>query len=312
MRTLDAINQELAAASQELEQAKQLEVMLKDVQEQQLRCRQTLEQAKTLLEKEEQDVEEIERFSFASVVARIKGELKERTEREQREVAAAKARCDAANSDLEELERRSQNLQMELDHLGERRGHYEQLLREKEAIMRSNGTPSAQRLDEVLRRIEVLEAQLREVEEACAAGRDALLELEHMSNELANTAGWDHLDLMGGENVHATIRKERVGSARQQSEKACAALGRLRRELWDVVFQNVPDVQLDDFTSFTDCLDEGIFDDIFVQEKLQQAQDCVTDALCEVEHTLALVDERRDLLRKQRDELEKERLELLK
>ncbi len=312
MRTLEVINQELADAGRELEEAERLDSMLKDIEEQQNRCRQSLVQAKAVLEKEEQDVEEIERLSFTSFIARIKGQLKERTEQEHRDAVAAKARCDATSCNLDDLEQRSQALREERAQLGDPQSRYEVLLQEKEAVLLTSGADSASRLDEIGHRIHALDAQLREVGEAFSAGKSAAWELEQMSNELAKTADWDHLDLMDGENVHATIHKERLDSTRQQSEKACAALERLRRELWDVVFQNVPDVQLDDFTSFTDCLDEGIFEDLYVQEKFQRAQDCVTDALCEVEHALSLLQERQAVLQPQCDALKRERLELLK
>ena len=311
MRTLEEINLKLAEAAGQVEQARALDAVLQQVQEQKLRCQMAVEQAQSALEEEEEDVEEMERLSIASLFARLKGNLEERTARERREAVEAKQRCEAACCDLAQLETRLEETRRVREQLGEPQKCYEQLLREKEAVLLSGATPEAQRLDEILRRIEALEEQLREVEEANAAGREAHLELEHMSNELANTADWDHLDLMDGETVHATIRKEQVDRARQQSEKACAALERLRRELWDVVFQNVPDVQLDDFTSFTDCLGEGVFDELFVQEKLQRAQDGVTDALCEVEHAMSLLRERKSLLQPRCEELKQERLALL-
>ena len=312
MRTLEEINQELAAASQEIERAKRLDVMLKDIQEQQVQCQQAVDQAKAILAEEEQDVEEMERLSFASFIARIKGELKERTEQERREAVAAKARCDAASCNLADLEHRRQSLQSERGQLGDPQQKYQMLLREKENALVASGTGPATRLDEIGHRITALDIQLREVDEALSAGQNAALELEQMSNELAAAADWGTLDLMGGGVVSTKVKHDHMDQAKQRGEKACAALSRFRTELADVVFQHVPDIQLDDFTSFADYFFDGIFADLFVQEKIQRVQDSVTDALCEVEHALSLVNERQALLQQQRDELDKERLELLK
>lgn len=311
MRTLEEINQELADTAQTMERAKRLDVMLKDIQEQQVRCRQAVEQAKAVLTKEEQDVEEIGRLSLASFIARIKGELKERTEQEHREAVAAKARCDAARCNLEDLERRGQTLRAERGQLGDPQKQYQALLREKEAVLLSSGTGPASRLDEIGHRIHALDIQLREVGEALSAGKNAAWELEQMSNELASAADWGTVDLLGGGVLSTAVKHDHMDQARQRGEQACAALSRFRTELADVVFQHVPDVQLDGFTSFADYFFDGIFADLFVQEKIQRAQDGVTDALCEVEHAIGLVNERHDRLCQQRDELENERLALL-
>lgn len=312
MRTLEEINQEFAEAVQGLERAKRLDVMIKDIQEQQTQCQQVLEQAKAALEKEKQDVEEIERLSFTSFVARIKGQLKERAEQEHREAVVAKARCDAAGCSLKDLDCRRQALQAERDQLGDLHDKYQALLREKEAVLLASGIGPASRLDEIGHRIHALDIQLREVGEALSAGKSAAWELEQMSNELASAADWGTVDLLGGGVVTTVVKHDHMDQARQRSERACAALSRFRTELADVVFQHVPDVQLDEFTSFVDYFFDGIFSDLFVQEKIQRAQDGVTDTLWEVEHALSLVNERHDRLRQQRDELEHERLELLK
>ena len=57
-----------------------------------------------MLYREQEDVEELERLSFASFLARIRGEQAERLDQERREAVAAKARYDAARRDLEDLE----------------------------------------------------------------------------------------------------------------------------------------------------------------------------------------------------------------
>ena len=312
MRTLEEINHELDAASREIERAKRLDVMLNDIQEQQVQCQQAVDQAKIVLAEEEQDVEEMEHLTFASFIARIKGELQERTEQERREAVAAKARYDAANCNLVDLERRRQALGEERDQLGDPSKRYQDLLEEKEAALLASGTGPALRLDEIGRRINALEIQLREVDEALTAGRNATLELEQMGAELESAADWGTWDLLGGGVVSTKIKHDHIEAAKQRGEQACAALSRFRTELADVVFQHVPDIQLDDFTSFADYFFDGIFADLFVQEKIQHAQDGVDDALCEVEHAMKLVNERQTLLQQQREELEQERLELLK
>ena len=95
MRNIQEIDRELERARQKMERSRKLDVILQDLKEQSVRRRQAEEEARAVLEKEQGDVEELERMSLVSFLARIQGDLESRKAEERREAAMAKARYDA-------------------------------------------------------------------------------------------------------------------------------------------------------------------------------------------------------------------------
>ena len=91
MRSIQEIDRELERARQKMERSRKLDVILQDLKEQVGRRRQAEEEARAVLEKERGDVEELERMSLVSFLARIQGDLESRKEEERLEAAMAKA-----------------------------------------------------------------------------------------------------------------------------------------------------------------------------------------------------------------------------
>lgn len=96
MRTLEDINAELEQVRQKLDRARKLSAVMEDLKAQHEERKRAAEDALKVLYREQEDVEELERLSFASFLARIRGEQAERLDQERREAVAAKARYDAA------------------------------------------------------------------------------------------------------------------------------------------------------------------------------------------------------------------------
>ena len=131
MRNIQEIDRELERARQKMERSRKLDVILQDLKEQSVRRRQAEEEARAVLEKEQGDVEELERMSLVSFLARIQGDLESRKAEERREAAMAKARYDAAKCDLEDLDRRLRDFAQEKESLQGLEKQYQALLDEK-------------------------------------------------------------------------------------------------------------------------------------------------------------------------------------
>ena len=135
MRTLEDINAELEQVRQKLDRARKLSAVMEDLKAQHEERKRAAEDALKVLYREQEDVEELERLSFASFLARIRGEQAERLDQERREAVAAKARYDAARRDLEDLEARFQAAQKERAGLEGLRGRWKALMEEKEELL---------------------------------------------------------------------------------------------------------------------------------------------------------------------------------
>ena len=185
MRNIQEIDRELERARQKMERSRKLDVILQDLKEQSGRRRRAEEEARAVLEKEQGDVEELERMSLVSFLARIQGDLESRKEEERREAAMAKARYDAAKWDLEDLDRRFREAVREKERLQGLEEQYQALLDEKEEILRSQGGVQSQRLGQLAQEQERTAGELREVQEAIQAGLAAQRALGEMISDLS-------------------------------------------------------------------------------------------------------------------------------
>ena len=149
MRSIQEIDRELERARQKMERSRKLDVILQDLKEQVGRRRQAEEEARAVLEKERGDVEELERMSLVSFLARIQGDLESRKAEERREAAMAKARYDAAKWDLEDLDRRFRDAVREKESLRGLEKQYQALLNEKEEVLHSQGGAQSQRVGQL-------------------------------------------------------------------------------------------------------------------------------------------------------------------
>ena len=304
MRNIQEIDRELERARQKMERSRKLDVILQDLKEQSVRRRQAEEEARAVLEKEQGDVEELERMSLVSFLARIQGDLESRKAEERREAAMAKARYDAAKWDLEDLDRRLRDFAQEKESLKGLEKQYQALLDEKEAVLRSQGGAQSQRLGQ-------LAQEQREIQEAIQAGLAAQRALEEMSGDLSGAENWGVWDMVGG-GIMATFAKHGcLDDAQDAAYEARRALSRFRTELADVSSEQVPDVELGDFAVFADYFFDGLFADLFVQSRIREAQEQVEAVTQRVERLIVRLRDERENLEEKQGQLDWERERLL-
>ena len=311
MRSIQEIDRELERARQKMERSRKLDVILQDLKEQVGRRRQAEEEARAVLEKERGDVEELERRSLVSFLARIQGDLESRKAEERREAAMAKARYDAAKWDLEDLDRRLRDFAQEKESLQGLEKQYQALLDEKEAVLRSQGGAQSQRLGQLAQEQERTAGELREIQEAIQAGLAAQRALEEMSGDLSGAENWGVWDMVGG-GIMATFAKHGcLDDAQDAAYEARRALSRFRTELADVSSEQVPDVELGDFAVFADYFFDGLFADLFVQSRIREAQEQVEAVTQRVERLIVRLRDERENLEEKQGQLDWERERLL-
>ena len=256
-------------------------------------------------------MEELERMSLVSFLARIQGDLESRKAEERREAAMAKARYDAAKWDLEDLDRRLRDFAQEKESLKGLEKQYQALLDEKEAVLRSQGGAQSQRLGQLAQEQERTAGELREIQEAIQAGLAAQRALEEMSGDLSGAENWGVWDMVGG-GIMATFAKHGcLDDAQDAAYEARRALSRFRTELADVSSEQVPDVELGDFAVFADYFFDGLFADLFVQSRIREAQEQVEAVTQRVERLIVRLRDERENLEEKQGQLDWERERLL-
>lgn len=311
MRTMLEIDQELEQVSQQVARRKKLETSQSDIQNQIAQRNAAVSQAWEILRKEEMDVEELEGMSFTSFVARMKGDREERLNKERREAVAAKAAYDAAKADLEYLKRQLRSVQQELNGIADQEARYQELMDEKEQVLLHQGGAHVPRLMELSRQLENIDSMEQEVLEALHAGKDAMGALNDMSVQLKEAKDLGMWDMLGGGMFVTMMKHDKLDVARNCADEARWAMSEFRTELADVAATEVPDLEIGEFSTFADYFFDGIFADMFVQDKINTAQRETTSTIYYVEGMMSHLSDTLEDLTAQKTALEGERERLL-
>ena len=117
---------------------------------------------------------------------------------------------------------------------------------------------------------------------------------------------------MRGAGIMSTFAKHGcLDDAQDAAYEARRALSRFRTELADVSSDQVPDVELGDFSVFADYFFDGLFADLFVQNHIREAQEQVRAVTARVERLVSRLRQERENLEERQGQLDWERERLL-
>ncbi len=122
-----------------------------------------------------------------------------------------------------------------------------------------------------------------EIDEALAAGEDALDCLDAAARDLKSARNWGLLDMFGGGFLISAFKQGRMQTAQEHLNAAQRALSRLADELNDVQgFSGIgPDVG--DFLLAADWLFDNVFMDAMVQQRIVESRERVAQAIAQCE-----------------------------
>ncbi len=221
---------------------------------------------------EQYDVTELESLSFASILARIAGNLDEKLDKEKKEAFAAAARYESARRELEHIQADIRSLADELQGLEAVEAEYRQVLKEKRQALADGGDETAKEILELERRIAYLHSQKAELDEAYEAGSDAMDIVKSISGSLSSASGWATWDLLGGGILTDMIKHSHMNDAQKEIGNLQNALRRFRTELADVKIDDDLDFQMDGFTSFGDWFLDGLIFDWMALDHISKSE----------------------------------------
>ena len=132
-----------------------------------------------------------------------------------------------------------------------------------------------------------------------------------MIGQLDSAAGWGTWDILGGGMLATMAKHGRMNDAQNAAFQARQAISRFRTELADVSQLRVPDLQVGEFTSFADYFFDGLFVDLYIQDKIGTARRSAEETAAQVEDLLSQLRRERDRTVERAAELERERERLL-
>lgn len=126
-----------------------------------------------------------------------------------------------------------------------------------------------------------------EVREAVLAGRRALESLQEAADALDSASNWGLFDLLAGGLLTSVVKHARLGDARDALERARADLYDFTREVSDVSAIESLRVDVGGVASALDVLADNPFVDLYVQKKIDDAQEAVEAAIAATRAVLA-------------------------
>ena len=139
--------------------------------------------------------------------------------------------------------------------------------------MKAVGGGTAEQILKLETRAAYLESQERELEEACAAGKEALATTDQIAASLDSAEGWGTWDLFGGGLLSDMAKHSHLDDAQAQVEQLQSQLRRFKTELADVTIDADFQVSIDGFLRMADYFFDGIVADWAVLERIHQSQE---------------------------------------
>lgn len=221
---------------------------------------------------EQADVDRLEGRSLSAFFYNVIGKMDEKLAQEKQEAYAARVKYDAVARELAGIEEDLCRCEAELDTLRDCERRYAAVLQEKTQAVKAAGGGTAAQILRLEERAAYLESQRRELEEAYAAGQDALSTIEQIEDSLSSAEGWGTWDLVGGGLIADLAKHSHLDEAQASVEFLQSQLRRFKTELADVTIDADFQVSIDGFLRVADYLFDGIFADWAVLDRIHQSQ----------------------------------------
>lgn len=118
--------------------------------------------------------------------------------------------------------------------------------------------------------------------------------LDQMIGQLDSAAGWGTWDILGGGMLATMAQAWTYERCAKHGFPSRQAISRFRTELADVSQLRVPDLQVGEFTSFADYFFDGLFVDLYIQDKIGTARRSAEETAAQVEDLLSQLRRERD------------------
>lgn len=256
-------------------------------------------QLESLLEKEEEDVARLERFTLTSVFYSMIGKKLEKLDQEQKEVLAAKLKYTEVIETMEDVEQELSEFRALLAPVVNAPIRYQAIIREKERLIQDSDSIWSVKLYEIADKEADLQTNLNEYNEAIGAGDLALVALESALSSLDSAKGWSTFDMFGGGMVSTAMKHSRLDDAKKHIHQAQKKLRVFQDELLDIKHHFDSTIEVGGMLTFADYFFDGLIVDWMVHGKITQSYDQTSQIIGRVSRLLSS-------LKAQRNEMEED------
>ena len=277
----------LQQVQEKLFEKKRLEAKLSVLRSQNRSLELRVAELKRELESQQADVLRLERVTLSAIFYSLIGKKEERLDKEKQESYGAKLKYDTAALEQRQVCSQIQDMEEQLRELAGIENRYTQLLQEKTQEIRNSGTPQAEELLQLERRITEKQSQKKEISEAIFAGNQAMNTVNEILTDLNDAEGWGIWDLAGGGLMSDLVKHNCLDEAQENVQKLQGELLRFKTELADVSVDAQLQVRVDGFLRFADYFFDGLFADWTVLDHINESQGEVTKVQSQIRQLLS-------------------------
>ncbi|MCL6457514.1 MAG: hypothetical protein K6T85_05860 [Gorillibacterium sp.] len=237
--------------------------------------------------KEHEDVEKLRNGSLSGFILTILNKKAERLLKEEMESVQAKAKHEAAIASVRFTQ---EEIRTALERIAEASGweeEYEQIIRDKERLLKEHSPQTAEQMDKLVNRRIVLSTENQELVEAIHAGRALLIPLVEAEKCLNSARNWGTYDMLGGGFLSTHIKHGKIEESTEFMHSARGHLSRFEKELKDVNMILTVEFDVSSFLKFADYFFDGFFSDWIVQGKINDSLDQVAASISKVEDAIS-------------------------
>lgn len=288
-----------------------LEADLHSVQKELKSTSARLASLKAQLDKEQVDVEKLERTNLTALFYSVLGNREQQLEKERQELLSAQLNYQQVLQQVAYLEYDQKYLSEQLAGLGDIESVYADLLAEKEDLLRLSNQVTASELIAYTEQIAQLDSQEKEITEAIAAGNNLLSGLDLVIDSLESASGWGTWDLLGGGLLSTAVKHSKLDAARTQIHSLQTYISRFSRELADVKDQVDIQINIGEFESFADHFFDNLIVDWVVQSKISDSLKQANLAKSNISQTVYELEGLKKSTQQQKSELQEKRVLIL-
>ena len=300
---LTAYNEKLSELREKMARNGKAESMLYELRKQEAALAARVGELATQLQLEQADVDRIS-GGFRSIFYAVIGKKKEMLEKEQAEALAVSMKLDTAKKELETVQQEVFRLNWEVGSVRRYEREYQEVLMEKVETMKKMSA-YAEKIAELEEKKGFLQIQIRETNEAMAAGRSILGQLENIERSLDDAQTCAQWDLFTRKSIITHIAKwSYLDDAQMHAQKLEALVRRFKAELSDLSIQTDFALPGSDGLRFADWFFDGLIVDWTVLSRIQEAQGSLSPSRYQVQNLLGELRKYEAGLKRKIDELD--------
>lgn len=265
------LNTQLANVKELKRKKQKWENQLADYQKELNDKRKVVAECEEKLRKENHDIEKLSRFSLTNLFTTIAGTKEDRMRTEKRELVATQLKYDEARKATTHMEEAIAQIQGKLDEMADIDRQYNEILSEKEKLIKDSHSPLTYELFTLSEQHADLRSHLTEMQEAIDAGEEVLDALDNAIDELNKAENWGTWDMFGGGMITTAIKHGHIDDAKEAIHVVQIKMRTFQRELLDVDQTEEWGIDMTGLLTFADYFFDGLITDWFVQGKIKDS-----------------------------------------